>query len=277
MFDENQIVKVKWHSHNKQHFIGLGFNFTKIGDEFEVAAKKLAPKSRAMVSCVCDYCGKEYQTRYANYRLSASRGKNSCVKCKQLKTQDTLEQKYGSSSLWGISQFREKAKQSMVKKYGSEYAMQSKQGQENFKETMIDKYGYDNPIKSPELQAKAKATMYKNGNVPTSLPEKQMIEMLKKLYGEDSCLPGYPIDRVNLDCLLCVDDCKIDVEYDGLYWHQNTKEYDRKRNHWLMSKGYKVLRILGDKNDDLPSIGRLKEEVEYLLNGHNIGYIDMNN
>ena len=128
-----------------------------------------------------------------------------------------------------------------------------------------------------ELQAKAKATMYANGNVPTSAPEQKVIDMLITLYGEDNCHPGYPVDKVNLDCLLNIDGVKIDVEYDGLYWRQDTKDYDRKRNHWLISQGYKVLRIKGNKNDDIPSIQRLKEEVDYLLDNHSIGYIDMNN
>ena len=44
-----------------------------------------------------------------------------------------------------------------------------------------------------------------------------------------------------------------------------------------MSKGYKVLRIKGNKYDEIPSIERIKEEVNYLLDNHSIGYIDMNN
>lgn len=55
------------------------------------------------------------------------------------------------------------------------------------------------------------------------------------------------------------------------------KDYDRRRNHWLINQGYKVLRILGDKKDSIPTIEKLQQEIDYLLAGHSIGYIDMTN
>ena len=277
MLDENQLVTVKWYSGNKKYFTDLGYNFTKMNDTFKVPLKLVEHKSKILVKVKCDYCGKEYETTYYNYKISESRGKIACKNCKQLKIRDTLQKKYGANSLWGISEFREKAKHSMIQKYGHEYAMQSKQGQENFKATMEEKYGEDNPIKIPKFQAKAKESMYSNGNVPTSKPEQEISNMLIELYGKDNCHPGYPVDKVNLDCLVNLNGEKIDVEYDGLYWHRNTQDYDRKRNHWLISLGYKVLRIKANKNDDLPTINQLKNEVDYLMDGHSIGYIDMNN
>ena len=42
MFDENQIVLVKWCSGNKKYYIDKGFKFTKIGDIFEVPAYLLS-------------------------------------------------------------------------------------------------------------------------------------------------------------------------------------------------------------------------------------------
>lgn len=277
MFDENQLVTIKWYSGNKDYYSKLGYEFTKMYDTFQVPFKLALHKTKLWVKVCCDYCGEEYVTRYANYELSKSRGKVACKKCKQLKIADTLQSRYGSSSLWGSQELRNKAKQSMRNKYGCEYAMQSKEGQEKFKVSMLEKYGYDNPSYSPDLQAKAKSSMYENGKYPTSAPERQLIQMLIQLYGEENCKPGYPVDKVNFDCLLTVGECNIDVEYDGLYWHQGMEDYDRKRNHWLIAQGYKVLRVKGNKNDELPTIERLKEEVDYLLDGHSIGYIDMNN
>ncbi len=88
MFDENQLVAVKWHSQNKQYFINLGIVFTKIGDEFLVPAKLLPVHSRNIVKCKCDYCGKEYETVYSNYTKSKERGKIACVECKELKKKE---------------------------------------------------------------------------------------------------------------------------------------------------------------------------------------------
>lgn len=277
MIDETQLITVTWYSGNKKYYTDLGYKFTKFNDTFQVPFYLTKQRSKLWVKVICDYCDQEYITRYGNYKISQKRGKVSCKNCKQFKIADTLQKKYGSSSLWGSEELRNKAKKSMKEKYGYEYFIQSKQGKEKFKESMINKYGVTNPSYSPELQAKAKESMYLNGKVPSSIPERIMVEMLIQEYGEDNCKPSYPVDRVNLDCLLIIDDNYIDVEYDGLYWHKNTKDYDRKRDYWLISKGYKVLRIKGNKNDELPSIEKIKEEINYLLDDNSIGYIDMNN
>lgn len=184
--------------------------------------------------------------------------------------------KYGVMSVGAYPEFQERAKNIIEKCYGNRYAMQTKQGQTNFKRTMKERYGYENPSYCPELVEKAKQSMYKNGNVPTSKPERAMVEMLKELYGEQNCIPSFPVDNVNLDCLLIINGIKIDVEYDGIYWHKDKKDYDRKRNHWLISKGYRVIRILGNNSNTLPTLKRIKEEVDYILDNHTLGYIDMN-
>lgn len=156
MFDDNQIISVKWSSNNKKHYISKGYHYTYIGDEFFVPAKDMPLRSRMNVICICDYCGRQYQTRYANYNIGKDRGKQACKQCKQLKIRDTLLRKYNSTSLWGNKELRAKAKESMISKYGKPYAMQTKIGQEKFKNSMIKNYGVDNPVKSDILQAKAK-------------------------------------------------------------------------------------------------------------------------
>lgn len=277
MFDENQLVVVRWHSTNKQHFIKLGYNYTKIGDSFEVKAKHLPKNSSFSVKCVCDYCLKEFITHYAVYNKSKERGKVACLDCKQKKREDSFIKKYGANSPGASFECREKAKQVMKDKYGCEYALQSIQGQNNFKNSMIEKYGKDNPALCPDLLAKARITAYHNGTAPTSFPERKLVELLKEIYGENNCIASFPVDQVSLDCLLKINNIQIDIEYDGCYWHMNTKDKDRKRNHWLISKGYKIIRILGNSKDILPSKERIIEEVNYILEGHEIGYIDMNN
>lgn len=277
MFDENQLVVVKWHSHNKQYFVNLGFEFTKIGEEFLAPAKLLPTHSRSVVKCICDYCGKEYETTYSIYTKSKERGKISCSECKQLKKKDTMQEKYGYSSVGAVPEFREKGKQVMKEKYGQEYAMQTKQGQEKFKSTMIEKYGVNNPNKSPELKLKAHKSMFQHGLVPTSKPERKMVEMLKQQYGKENCYPSYPVENAVLDCLVTIDGIKIDVEYDGNYWHKNKVEKDKERNKCLISNGYKILRIKGGKRDKLPTIQEISKEINNLLKGENLIYIDMNN
>ena len=275
IFDENQLVKINWWSNNKAYYTSLGYKFTKMKDSFFVPAYHLMPGSRALVDCVCDYCGEHFQTRYANYRINVTRGKIACRKCKQKKITDTLLERYNSTSLWGVPEFRERAKDSMKDKYGARYHIQTKEGREKFKKSMMEKYGCDNPAKSNELMRKRNDSLFSNGNIPTSKPEKHIIEILQTLYGSENCIPGFCLDRIIFDCLLIVDGQKIDVEYDGYYWHKDTKEYDNRRNRFVISKGYKVLRILGNEKDELPKEERIKEEIEYILNGRNFGFIDM--
>lgn len=276
-FDENQVVRVRWHSSNKKYYTDLGFEFTKIGDEFDVPVKMLTPKSSMYVTCTCDYCGQEYKTRYSYYVKSKMRGKLSCQQCKQEKAKDTFMDKYGVHCVGTSKELADRSVKARIDKYGCVSLLQTEKGQLRFKNIMYEKYGYENAIYCPELRAKAKQSMYENGNVPTSKPEKEMVAILRELYGEENCFAGYPVDKVNLDCLLVVDGVKIDVEYDGWYWHKDTSDYDRKRNHWLIEQGYKIIRVKGNQKEELPTKERIKEEVDYILNGHSLGYIDMNN
>ena len=64
--------------------------------------------------------------------------------------------------------------------------------------------------------------MYKNGTVPTSKAEQKLCKLLLQMFGKQNCYPGYPLDRLNMDCMLNINGCKIDVEYDGQYWHKDT-------------------------------------------------------
>ena len=45
-----------------------------------------------------------------------------------------------------------------------------------------------------------------------------------------------------LDIFLCVENIKIDIEYDGWFWHQDLQQ-DIKRDKFLQSNGFKTLRI----------------------------------
>ena len=276
MFDETQMVKIRCNSKNQRHYINLGFVSIKPGDIVEVPAYELMPNSSALVNCVCDYCGQEYQTTYCIYKKSTSRGKLACEQCKQLKREESFIEKFGVGSPGASPECKKRARASMLEKYGAEYALQTELGQNNFKKSMNEIYGCENPAYNKELLHKARVTAYQNGTAVSSGPERRMVKMLSFLYGEENCFPGYPVDQVSLDCLLVIDGLKIDIEYDGDYWHRNTQDYDRRRNHWLISIGFKVIRILGNPKDELPSLDRLKEEVDYILQGHDIGYIDMN-
>ena len=145
----------------------------------------------------------------------------------------------------------------------------------------MDKYGVDNPSRDPDLHEKGVikmvATMAKKGIMSTSKPEQELIKMIQNEYGIDNCVPAYPVGKALFDCLLKINGVMIDVEYDGLYWHKDRKDVDRRRNYWLVKQGYKVFRVLGNIKDDMPPIEMIRDGVNLLLDKRRIVYIDMTN
>lgn len=76
---------------------------------------------------------------------------------------------------------------------------------------------------------------------------------------------NYKISGIFVDIALIND--KVIVEYDGWFWHKNSKNKDRKRDEFLKSLGWKILRIKGGRN--IPSENELKIELELLKNSQN--------
>lgn len=65
MYDENQIVQVKWNNNNKDWFESRGYVFTKRHEPFDVIVKDLNPTSKQRIAATCDYCGNKYETSFA--------------------------------------------------------------------------------------------------------------------------------------------------------------------------------------------------------------------
>ena len=104
----------------------------------------------------------------------------------------------------------------------------------------------------------------KNGKNFVSKSEQELVKILIQIYGKEFCIPQFYIPPFTLDCLLIINHIKIDVEYDGWYWHQNRQEKDADRDNKLFSLGYKVLRIRANKL--LPTIEQIQNAINYLLN-----------
>lgn len=89
MLKPNQIIKVKWHSQNKNHYISKGYAFTKYKDEFLVKAEDLSRSATATVKVICDYCGEEYETAWYHYRdIQDKNEKNACCNCRNKKAHE---------------------------------------------------------------------------------------------------------------------------------------------------------------------------------------------
>lgn len=262
IFNSKQKVKVKWHNTLKKHYEELGYIFTKNGEEFEVFAEDLQPSSGTKVEVVCDYCGEKYYPTYHNF-YSRKDKKHCCRKCSYLEAKDTCLIKYGVAHYSQTQECKEHKKQTMLDHYGVENPSQSEEIQQRKKETNLRKfgtewyvesndfkaqnieiYGVENPMQSHEIREKAAKTISTNGSYRSSKEENKFVSILQNIFGVDKCLLGQNCRRYILDCLLIIDDIKIDVEYDGWYWHQLRQETDEIRDKYLLSQGYKVLRFV---------------------------------
>lgn len=94
MFDENQIVQVRWNNSNKEWYESKGYVFTKRNDFFDVKAKDLSPRSITKIKAICDYCSQEYDTCYVVLMDGRKVIKKDCCRnCTGKKTSEVSKQK----------------------------------------------------------------------------------------------------------------------------------------------------------------------------------------
>lgn len=81
------IVKLKWHPRNKERYENLGYNYTKIGQEFEVKIDDLSKGSpvKVHVKCDCENCKNPNNIKFIPYntynRLLHNDEKYYCQQC----------------------------------------------------------------------------------------------------------------------------------------------------------------------------------------------------
>jgi very-short-patch-repair endonuclease len=80
------------------------------------------------------------------------------------------------------------------------------------------------------------------------------------MYGD--CLINVPCSSFLLDCVINVNDSKIDIEYDGSYWHQDIRK-DLIRDKIVQKNGYKVLRI--KSKNKIPNQEQIQKAIQFLL------------
>ncbi len=92
MFDENQIVQVRWNNSNREWYESKGYVYTKRNDSFDVKVVDLSLRSNAKIKAICDYCGEEYNACFVV--LMDGRKvikKDCCSKCTGKKTSDVTK------------------------------------------------------------------------------------------------------------------------------------------------------------------------------------------
>jgi len=113
--------------------------------------------------------------------------------------------------------------------------------------------------KEPEERIRRKNLMlnqaaYVNSFIKSvSAPQVKLYGLTKEIY-EDTEI-NYQFENYLLDVAIL--SIKVDVEYDGSYWHQNQK-HDDKRDKKMNSLGWRVIRY----KDCIPTIEQLKRDIE---------------
>lgn len=92
-----------------------------------------------------------------------------------------------------------------------------------------------------------------------SKPQRELCEMLSgKL--------NLPMGPYNIDIAISIDGIPIAIEYDSWYWHSGREARENERDQYLISKGWRVLRV--KSNTLLPTEKQLSRAISYLLAGN---------
>ena len=186
------------------------------------------------------------------------------------KIRKTQNERYGGIGM-ASEKTRHKIEETNLKTRGVRNPSQSEDIKKKKAETCLKNYGVEHIFQDKERFAeileKSRKTILENNNGKTSNMEKAVVDMLIEIYGEKNCDPSKLVGSLTFDCLLTVGNDKIDVEYDGWYWHKDKVDADRRRNYKVLNLGYKVLRIKSKYK--LPTKEQIIEAVDYLTKeGH---------
>lgn len=177
------------------------------------------------------------------------------------KAKETFLDRYGTTCYLKTDECKEKIRKTNLEKYGCAVPTQNPEIYKKVKESLISKYGGVG-MGSKETAAKILGSMYQNGTCATSRPQIELAEKLREIYGE--CEMNCPCGRYSLDCMLVLNGVKIDVEFDGQYWHKDRGRADYLRDMFVRSQGYKIFRIKG--NSKIPSDDEISQCISQLVN-----------
>lgn len=157
--------------------------------------------------------------------------------------QKALEEHGDPRYYWDSPEVKAKRAQTNIEKYGVPSALQSEEVRTKILETCRERYGVDNPMFVQEFAEKATANRSYD-TISCSAAEKTMVGFIKEL-GYDAH-PEYANLGYVYDCAVFCGEHKIDVEYDGRFWHDQKPGHDTIRDNKTIKDGWQVIRFRGD-------------------------------
>jgi hypothetical protein len=257
----SEFVEVKLNGKKIKHYEELGYILPKRKTKDGMCVPKNAiinikiedvPKnSHIEVIVKCDYCGKEYPTRYDGYNTRKENDINldCCEECKPLKN-----------------------KELNMLRYGVENQFQREEIKNNLEYFYMNSFGSTHPMRNADIKEKAMKTMSDNNGIECS---RQQIYLCKLFNGKlnfvDNSTKGFAID-------IALVDKKIAIEFAGSghnlqvkFGNMTAKEFENKeivRYQILKRNGWKQIHI-NSNQDYLPSDEVLLKEYNQALEWFN--------
>jgi very-short-patch-repair endonuclease len=272
-----EFVETKIGGRNIKHYKKLGYNI-KLYQTIKVPVYQLPNGSHEKIEVKCDYCGKTIVKVYKSLLLEREKSftkKDCCMDCIHIKGAETNMILYGVDNCMGREEVREKLKNTMLNNFGVEnwsytpgkkiemiewYANLSEEDvikrKEKIKNTMIEKYGVGCGLQLP----KCREELFKTQKSASS---QQIIiyNLIKNKYNNNQVENNFYYSSLCLDIFLLINNIKIDIEYDSWYWHNPIS--DRRRDEFLKSDGFKILRI--KSSHKIPESKELFEKIEEMV------------
>lgn len=250
-------VDVKIAGRNIKHFKALGYTDIKQGSIItDVDVHNLTDSSAIRVDLVCDYCGRQYNKRWADYlkNIKESRlDKTACSNCRMKKCEEVFFLEHGCLPTQH-KDVKNKVKETSLKKYGFRCALQSEEIKDKIKSTNMDRHGVENPMQVPEIarlqRTVANENLLKDGGW-SAISRQQ--RLLHDMMGGEL---NHRVSRYRLDIAFLGK--MVYLEYDGSGHNINIRmgrcteeeffEKEERRYNFLKTQGWKQIKIISDKD-----------------------------
>lgn len=261
----NQTIHLETRPMNKcykEYYFNLGYDVYN-NNFIDVNICHLTENSHKRIKVICDYCKEEYNPVYKSYMYNKTKShttKDCCAKCVQQKIEETMVEKYGVEYALQRQESLDKQQETCLKRYGEIHYSKTEDYKNRIRQTNLERRGVEYPMQSEDVRVKRNETFVKNGTIKVSKPQLEIYNMLYT-NGYKPIL-NYSTHDFFLDIAIFVFNKKIDIEYDGWYWHQD-KRRDAIRNNILIQDGWNVLRV---KSANLiPTIKELENAINTII------------
>jgi len=135
-----------------KYYSDLGYDIS--GEYFEIRIEDLNIGSRKIVPVKCDYCNKDVNITYREYKRNILLGnKYACCKfCGSKKAKETNIKNIGVENHMMLDETQEKTKKTNLERYGVEFLQQSDKIKQRSKITLLNKWGVDHISKSEKIR-----------------------------------------------------------------------------------------------------------------------------